>query len=171
MTSVCFSVLSLLSLACFHLTWFNLGSPQFTSARLGRPFERAGPSLAASPSQPRPAFRLVSVAKDAASVGCQDGCGGVAAATSAVALRGRRPRRCRRHCRRGRCEARIAAAEPATPVTRDLGDALPGAPRRGRGRPSGHADGAEVKDAGGQARSPERRRRRGRRTPRRAGRP
>lgn len=160
-----------LNLSSPQFTSSHCGVPQFTSACLGRPFERAGPSLAASPSQPRPAFRLVSVAKDAASVGCQDGCGGVAVATSAVAPRGHRPRRCRRHSRRSHCEARTAAAEPATPVTRGPADARPGAPRRGRERPSGHAGGAEVKDAGGQAGSPERRRARGRRTRRRAGRP
>lgn len=123
------------------------------------------------PSPPRP---LVSVAKDAVSVGCQDGVGvgGVAAATSPVV----KPVRChcyrRHHSHQRRCaRIRAAAVNPSAPVTRALRQSV----GRGRGRGGGGSgscheggargepgDGAEVKDAGLEAGSPERGRRTGR---------
>lgn len=74
---------------------------------------------------PRPCAR-VSVAKDAASVGCQDGGGlrGVAAAPSARAGQGRRRSRHshHRHC----TGAGTGAANPSAPVTRGLRDGVEG---------------------------------------------
>lgn len=115
-----------------------------------------------APPRPTP---LVSVAKDAASVGCQDGgCGEVAAATSAIARQGRR-RSCRRHhSHQRRCAGtRAAEANRSAPVTRGLETSV-GRGRGGGGSRSCHeggargerGGGAEVKDAGREARSPER---------------
>lgn len=79
-----------------------------------------------SPAPPRP---LVSVAKDAASVGCQDGGGvGWVAAATTPSARPVRSRRCRRHrSHQRRCaETRAAAGTPSAPVSRGLRDGVQG---------------------------------------------
>lgn len=94
--------------------------------RRGPHWSPAGPLERAGPPEPpigclgsRPS--LVSVAKDAASVGCQDGGGGGVAATTAPAARNVCRRSCRRHHSRQRRRARTGAAtgHPPSPVTRD----------------------------------------------------